>query len=395
MLAWAPYGAYWRNVRKICVVELLSSKRIQSFQPKRTRLIAKAISSLFEQGLLHHKIINMNEFFFRLSFDLLMGMIIGDKYFTEKSVVSYDEVKHAMEESVVLHGAISIGDYIPWLKPFDLQGYEKAMKKVQRKLDSYLQRIVEKHRENESNKEEDEIDFIDVLISQEKNEAICDKDAFVKATAMQMIVAGVETSVVALEWALSLLLCYPRTLKKAHEELDSKVGRNRLVLESDIEHLKYLQAIVKETLRLYPPAPLLQPHQSIEACTVGSFQIPAGTTLMINAWAIQRDEKVWKNPLEFIPERFLDEGGEREIDNIYNKENDFGMVLFGAGRRGCPGSSLAMSTLNITLSKLLQGFEFFIPNGQVIDMSEGIGVTMPRVVPLQVVIQPRLPQSLY
>ncbi|KAH9290172.1 hypothetical protein KI387_034289 [Taxus chinensis] len=318
-----------------------------------------------------------------------MGMIVGDQYFGEKSVVSYGEVKHAIEESLVLHGAISIGDYIPWLKPFDVQGYEKAMKNVQRKLDSYLQKLVEKHREIESNKEEDEMDFIDVLIAQEKNEAVSDKDAF------QMILGGTETSSVVLEWALSLLLFHPHALKKAQEELDSKIERTRVVDESDIGQLKYLQAIVKETMQLHPPIPLLAPHQSIEAYTVGGFHVPTGTTLMINAWAIQRDEKVWNNPLEFIPERFMDGGGEREIDNINNKENDFGMAPFGAGGRGCPGSSLAMCTMNITLARLLQAFQWFVPNGQMIDMNEGVGITMPRKKPLEVVVEPRLPQILY
>ncbi|KAH9312145.1 hypothetical protein KI387_027180, partial [Taxus chinensis] len=373
LLAWAPYGAYWRNVRKICVLELLSSKRIQFFRPTRTREISKAINSLFQQGLLQHNIINMNKFFFQLSFNLLMAMIIGDQYFEDKSGISYSELKHTIEESVVLHGAICIGDYIPWLKWFDLQGYEKAMKNAQRKLDTYLQRIVEKHRENQSKKEQDEMDFIDVLISEEEDEAISDKDAFVKATAMQMLLGGTETSSVVLEWALSLLLSHPHALEKAQEELDSKIGRNRVVEESDIGQLNYLQAIVKETLRLYPPAPLVVPHKSIEDCIVGGFHIPAGTTLMINVWEIHRDEKVWNKPLEFIPERFMEVGGEREIGNIYNmQECEFQMLPFGAGRRGCPGVSLAMCTMHITLARLLQGFNWFVPNGKVIDMNEGV-----------------------
>ncbi|KAH9312144.1 hypothetical protein KI387_027179, partial [Taxus chinensis] len=384
MLVWAPYGAYWRNVRKICVVELLSSKRIQFFHAKRTREISKAINSLFQQRMSHQKIIDMNDFFFQLSFNLLMGMMIDDQYFGDKSGISYSELKHMIEKSLVLHGAISIGDYIPWLKRFDLQGFQKAMKNVQLKLDSYMQRIVEKHRENGSDQEEDHMDFVDVLISEEKDEAISDKDAFVKATAMQMLLAGTETSSVAMEWALSLLLCHPDRLKNAQDELDSKIGRNRLVEESDIWQLKYLQAIVKETLRLYPPAPLLVPHQSTEACTIGGFHISAGTTLMINAWAIHREEKVWNKPLEFIPERFMDiTGGEKGIGSIYSMENEFEMVPFGAGRRGCPGVSLAMTTMHITLARLLQGFDWFVPNGQVIDMNEGVGITMPRAVPLQ------------
>ncbi|KAH9330482.1 hypothetical protein KI387_002590, partial [Taxus chinensis] len=319
-----------------------------------------------------------------------------EQYFGEKSGISYCELKHAIEESLMLHGAICIGDYIPWLKRFDLQGYEKAMKHAQRKLDTYMQIIVEKHRENESNKDEDQMDFIDVLISEEKDEAISDKDAFVKATAMIMLLGGTDTSSVALEWALSLLLSHPHALEKAQDELDSKIGRNRVVVESDIRQLNYLQAIMKETLRLHPPAPLLVPHQSTEACIVGGFHIPAGTTLIINAWVIHRDEKVWNRPLEFIPERFMEVGGgDRGIGNIYKIENEFGMIPFGAGRRGCPGYSLAMCTMHITLARLLQGFNWFAPDEKKIDMNEGVGATMPRAVPLKVIVQPRLHHGLY
>ncbi|KAH9330384.1 hypothetical protein KI387_002492, partial [Taxus chinensis] len=384
VLGWAPYGAYWRNVRQICVVELLSSKRIHFFHPKRTREISKAINSLFQQGL-DHNIINMSQFFFQLTFNLLLGMIIGDQSFGDDSTVSYAEMKRTIEESFVLHGTICIRDYIPWLKRFDLQGQEKAMKIVQRKLDCYLQRIVEKHREKNSNKDEDQLDFIDVLISEEKDEAISDKDAF------QLLLAGTDTSSVTLEWALSLLLCHPNKLKNAQDELDSIIGQKRVVEESDIGQLKYLQAIVKETLRLYPAGPLLLPHQSTEACTVGGLHIPPGTTFMMNAWAIHRDEKVWSKPLEFIPERLMEVRGERGVGNIYNMENECEMIPFGAGRRGCPGVSLAMTTMHITLARLLQGFNWSVPDGQVIDMNEGVGISMPRAVPLKVIVESRLP----
>ncbi|GLJ14495.1 hypothetical protein SUGI_0234420 [Cryptomeria japonica] len=126
------------------------------------------------------------------------------------------------------------------------------MKKVQGKINPYMQKIVEKHQENPP-EEKEEMDFIDVLILQaeENSEAIPDKDTFIKATAMNIFSAGSNTSSLSLEWALSLLILHPTIMKMAQEELDSKIGKSRLVEESDMPKLKYLQAIIKETLRLY------------------------------------------------------------------------------------------------------------------------------------------------
>ncbi|GLJ52463.1 hypothetical protein SUGI_1115920 [Cryptomeria japonica] len=394
MVAWAPYGPYWRTARKVCVVELLSAKRIQSFAPKRMQQLRKGVNSMFQQAKLQSSV-NMKRFFSTLNFKTLMSMIINEKYFGEESGVSEEIISKAIEESFVYHGCVNIGDYIPWLKWLDLQGYAKAMIKVQAEIDLFMQRILEKHREKVSKEGGEMEDFVDVLIQQadENAEAIPDKDEFIKATTGIMFSAGSDTLSVAMEWALSLLLQHPHAMRKVQEELDSKVGHNRLVEESDIPQLKYLQSIVRESLRLHPSAPLLSVHESIKDCTVGGYHIPAGTMLFVNAWAIHRDPRLWDKPLEFIPERFM----EREIDvnNIQMKADDSEIIPFGAGRRGCPGAVLAMNMVQLTLATFLHSFEWFIPAGQVIDMNEGVGLTMPRVVPLEVAVKPRLSHHLY
>ena len=205
-----------------------------------------------------------------------------------------------------------------------------------------------------------------------------------------MINAGTETSSVTVEWALSALMNRPEILRKAQEELDTHVGRERLLEESDVHKLKYLEAIVKETLRLYPAAPLLLPHESFEACTVGGYHVPAGTQLLVNAWAIHRDPALWERPTEFIPDRFVN--GSKEMDV---KGHDLELIPFGSGRRICPGMSLALIMVNHTLGRLLQSFEWFAPGGAKIDMREGLGLSMPKLVPLEAIIKPRLPLHLY
>ena len=201
---------------------------------------------------------------------------------------------------------------------------------------------------------------------------------------------GHDTTFVTLTWALSLILNNREVLEKAQDELDVQVGKHRQVDETDIKNLVYLQAIVKETMRLYPAAPLSAPRQAMEDCTVAGFHIPAGTRLMVNLWKLHRDPNIWSNPSEFQPERFL-----KEHANLDARGQDFEYVPFGSGRRMCPGISLALQVLHLTLARLLHGFEMGRVSDALIDMSEGPGITIPKETPLEVILCPRLHSSLY
>lgn len=183
-----------------------------------------------------------------------------------------------------------------------------------------------------------------------------------------------------MEWALSLLLNNPHSLLKAQAEIDSHVGPNRLIQESDLPNLPFLHSVLKETLRIYPVAPLLVPHESSEDCVVGGFDVPRGTMLLINNWAIQNDAGSWPDPAEFRPERFQATG---EV------EEGCRWLPFGAGRRGCPGEGLAMRMVGLTLGCLIQCFEWRRVGKEMVDMSEGGGLTMPRAKPLWANCRPR------
>ncbi|KAI6695294.1 hypothetical protein NL676_023004 [Syzygium grande] len=183
----------------------------------------------------------------------------------------------------------------------------------------------------------------------------------------------------------------PRVLKKAQQELDTHVGKSRHVEESDVKNLTYLQAIVKETLRLYPPAPIVGLRSTMEDCTFsGGFRIPAGTRLLFNYWKIQRDERVWSNPEEFEPERFLTTHA-----NVDVRGQNFELIPFGAGRRSCAGTSLALHTVHLTLASLLQSFEINTVSDEPVDMTEGPGLTNLKTTPLEVLLIPRLDQKVY
>lgn len=188
--------------------------------------------------------------------------------------------------------------------------------------------------------------------------------------------AGTDTSAGTIEWALSLMLNNPLILKKAQHEIASQVGYDRLIEESDLSYLPYLRCIVYETLRLYPAAPLLVPHESSKMCVVGGYTIPRGTMLLVNVWAIHNSPDYWAEPEEFRPERF--EGVEKDDEQIKYK-----FMPFGLGRRACPGEGMAMRMVGLTLGSLLQCFEWKRPGHELVDMNVKNGLSMPKAKPLR------------
>nr|CAN63328.1 hypothetical protein VITISV_012723 [Vitis vinifera] len=207
---------------------------------------------------------------------------------------------------------------------------------------------------------------------------------------MNLILAGYDTTSITLTWALSLLLNNRHALKKAQAELEIHVGKHRQVDGSDIKNLVYLQAIVKETLRLYPPGPLSVPHEAMEDCTVAGFHIQAGTRLLVNLWKLHRDPRVWLDPLEFQPERFLTNHAGLDV-----RGKNYELLPFGSGRRVCPGISFALELTHLALARLLHGFELGVVADSPVDMTEGPGLSAPKATPLEVTIVPRLPFELY
>lgn len=196
-----------------------------------------------------------------------------------------------------------------------------------------------------------------------------------------MLIAGSDTTVVTTEWALSLLVNNPDVLEKAQIEIDNHVGQDRLINESDIANLPYLRCIIAETMRLYPAGPLLVPHESSADCKVGGYFIPGGTMLIVNLWAIQNDPKLWEEPRRFVPERFEGFEGTRDGHKF---------MPFGSGRRACPGEGLAMRMMGLVLGSLLQCFNWERIGKELVDMTEGPGLTMPKLRPLVVRCQPRM-----
>uniref|UniRef100_A0A453JVH7 Cytochrome P450 81D1 n=1 Tax=Aegilops tauschii subsp. strangulata TaxID=200361 RepID=A0A453JVH7_AEGTS len=200
-----------------------------------------------------------------------------------------------------------------------------------------------------------------------------------------LLQAGTDTSSSTIEWAMALLLNNPHVLAKAKEEIDAVVGTSRLLEEHDLACLPYLRCIITETLRMYPIAPHLAPHQASSDCVVagGQYIIACGTMVLVDVYSMQRDPTMWDEPNRFIPERFevgIGEDGDKQVVR---------MMPFGMGRRKCPGEGLAWRTVGVALGLMVQCFRWERMGKEEVDMSEGSGFTMPMVVPLVAMCQPR------
>ncbi|XP_057975394.1 flavonoid-6-hydroxylase-like [Malania oleifera] len=290
-------------------------------------------------------------------------------------------------------GSFVVGDAIPFLRWLDVGGYEREMKRTAAELDRVMEEWLEEHKRKRPVTAEDGDDFIDVMLSVIDSRDVpsdYDLDVFIKSTCLALVLGGSDTSTVTLVWALCLVLNNPHILKKAQQELDAQVGRQQQLQGTHIKHLVYIQAIIKETLRLYLAAPLGAPHESIEDCTVSDHHVPAGTRLVVNLWMVHRDLQVWPDLDEFWPERLL--ATHKDVDV---RGQNFELIPFSNDRRMCPGVSFALQIVHFTLSNLLHWFEIATLDNDPVDMRECFGLTMTKATPLEVLLSPRLPSHLY
>ncbi|PNY06674.1 cytochrome p450 82a3-like protein [Trifolium pratense] len=399
MFGFTPYGPYWREIRKLTTHELLSNHRLELLKNTRVSEVDSAVRELYrlwtikgcpEGGVL----VDMKQWFGDLTQNIALKMV-GGKTYNGAGESEGRKYKEAMRDWVCLFGVFVLSDAIPFLGWLDINGHEKAMKKTAKKLDTLVEGWLEEHKKKRAlgKNGEEEQDFMDIMLNVLQDSEICgyDSDTIIKATCLNLILAGSDTIMVALIWALSLLVNHPMELKKAQDELNTHIGKDMKVEESDIKNLVYLQAIVKETVRLYPPSPIITLRSAMNDCTFScGYHIPAGTQLMVNTWKIHRDSRVWADPHDFKPERFL-----TSYKDVDVRSQNYELVPFGSGRRVCPGASLAMRVVQLTLARLLHSFNVATPSNQAVDMTESPGLTNLKATPLEVVLTPRLDTNLY
>ncbi|KAF8012398.1 hypothetical protein BT93_I0525 [Corymbia citriodora subsp. variegata] len=381
-----PYGAEWRNLRKIATIEVLSTHRLNILSCIRRDEAERLILRLARNGFGDFHRVELKTLFTELTFNVIMRMISGKRYYGEGVSVDEAEAREFREiiKQIVANGGTNYGgDFLPILNWIDYGGVKKTMARLGKRADAFIQGLVDEHKRRKGDPE-----FADSMISHllrlQESEPENYSDLMIKALVIVMLVAGTDTSSVTLEWAMANLLSNLDKLEKAQAEIDSIIGHGRLIEESDVSKLPYLQCVIFETLRLSTTAPLLLPHESSDDCTIGEYLVPCGTIVLVNAWAIHRDPELWEEPTTFKPERF--EGGN-------GKEHQKLVLPFGIGRRACPGEPLAQRVMGLTLGLLLQCFDWKRVSKEEIDMTEGKGVTMPKVMPLELMCKVRSPME--
>nr|AYV65219.1 flavonoid 3'-hydroxylase [Rosa hybrid cultivar] len=395
-LVFRPYGPRWRMFRKISSVHLFSGKALDDLKHVRQEEVGVLAHALANSG---SKVVNLAQLLNLCTVNALGRVMVGRRVFGDGSGgddPKADEFKSMVVEMMVLAGVFNIGDFIPSLEWLDLQGVASKMKKLHKRFDDFLTAIVEDHKKGTSTA--GHVDMLTTLLSLKEDadgEGGKLTDTEIKALLLNMFTAGTDTSSSTVEWAIAELIRHPHMLARAQKELDDFVGHDRLVTESDIPNLPYLQAVIKETFRLHPSTPLSLPRMAAESCAINGYHIPKGSTLLVNVWAISRDPAEWADPLEFKPERFLP-GGEKP--NVDVRGNDFEVIPFGAGRRICAGMSLGLRMVHLMTATLVHAFDWALADGltaEKLNMDEAYGLTLQRAAPLMVHPRTRLAPHAY
>ncbi|XP_016187635.2 cytochrome P450 71A1 [Arachis ipaensis] len=363
-IAFESYGEAWRQKRKICVLELLSAKKVQLLQYIKEEEVTILINKLREScmnvnnssyGNSTTNYVNLSEMIITTTNNIVSRCIFGRKY-------------------------------------YDLSGRVKRYRDTFEVLDAFFDHVIEEHKmaskedDHNNNKKKD---FVDTLLQHQKAIMVDFElgDDDVKALIMDMFLGGSDTTSSTLEWAFTELMRSPMKMKKAQDEVRRVIGNKSKLEENDINQMNYLKCVIKETLRLHPAAPLLTPRETTRKTKLQGYDIPQKTMVYVNVWAIQRDPQIWQEPDEFIPERFED-------NEVNFNGKCFQFLPFGSGRRKCPGMTFGITSVEYVLANLLCWFDWKIPNqsgvpGHALDMSETFGLTVNRKVPLY--LQPIMP----
>jgi cytochrome P450 len=443
-VAFAPYGEYWRQARRACVVHLLSARRVASFRRVREQEAAALVARV-RAGSAGAAAVGLSELLTQYANAVVSRAAFGDE--SARGLFGgggrgREQMKVVFTDFQTLIGMQPVAELLPWLGWIDtVRGLDGKIRRTFEALDALLDKVIDDHRRRRRprNGDDDGIDgdhrdFVDVLLDVNKHDeeygfqletneikaiilVLVSIHPYVTISLTQMNVqpsvssssrclwcltvavvrgqdmfaAGTDTTSAAMEWAMAELVTHPRVMSKLQDEIRAAVGSNAgsvVVGEDHLAQLDYLKAVVKETLRLHAPVALLVPREPVADAEILGYRIPARTRVVINAWAIGRDPATWDDAEEFLPERFA---GGSAVDF---RGQHFELVPFGAGRRGCPGVGLAEASIEMALASLLYHFDWEAAGGTgpaALDMTEVTGISVHIKSGLTLVAKPRLP----
>ncbi|CAA0384423.1 unnamed protein product [Arabidopsis thaliana] len=325
---------------------------------EESELLVKKISKSVDET--QNSSVDLRKVLFSFTASIICRLAFGQN-FHQCDFVDMEKVEELVLESEANLGTFAFADFFPggWL----------------------IDRISGQH--SRTGQPQDHSDIVSVMLDMINKPTKADSFKVtydhLKGVMSDIFLAGVNGGANTMIWTLTELSRHPRVMKKLQEEIRAMLGPNKeRITEEDLEKVEYLKLVMVETFRLHPPAPLLLPRLTMSDIKIQGYNIPKNTMIQINTYAIGRDPKYWKQPGEFIPERFLD-------SPIDYKGQHFELLPFGAGRRICPGMATRITMVELGLLNLLYFFDWSLPNGMTIediDMEEDGGFAIAKKVPL-------------
>ncbi|XP_043693595.1 cytochrome P450 71B37-like [Telopea speciosissima] len=381
-IAFTPYGEWWREIRKICTLELLSPKAVQSYLHVREEEIARMIDSIAKAS---SDPVDISEKILSLTDSLICRTAFGKVY--KGRGFDNGKLSEAVHDAMACLSNFSGEDFFPyfgWIID-TLTGHTARVDKAFHNLDNFFEKAIEDHLDPNRAKPERE-DIIDVLLrlKNEQSSRIRITKDHIKGVLKDVFLASVDTSSLSMVWAMTDLARHPSVMKKVQAEIRNHVGKKGKVQESDLEELHFFKAALKESWRLHPPSPLLIARETMCDCKLDGYDIPNKTRIHVNVFAVHRDSRYWKNPDDYIPERFI----ENPLD-VRGQSYEF--LPFSSGRRICPGINMGVAIVELTVANLLYSFDWQLPKGmktEDINMEESFNLTLNKKTPLILVPTP-------
>ncbi|CAN6226494.1 unnamed protein product [Urochloa humidicola] len=370
----APYGDGWRQLRRICTTELFSARRVRSFRAVREEEVRRLLRSIASAP--PEEAVNLSEMLSAYVADASVRAIVGSRFRDR------DTFLRLLERRLKIMPASSLPDLFPSSRLAMLVSpMPRMMRREREEMMAFIDTIIQDHQENRA-AGVDEEDVLDVLLRVQREDELDPPLTTdnIKAVILDVFAASSETSATTLQWIMAELMRNPRVMRKAQDEVRRVLHGQEIVTEESLSVLHYLPLVVKEALRLHPPATLIL-RECRSPCRVLGFDVPVGAMVLVNAWAIGRDPSYWDVPEEFMPERF-------ENSEIDFKGTDFEFIPFGAGRRMCPGIGFGLANIDLPLASLLYHFDWELPEGIKpgdMDMTEAMGITTRRLSHLMLV----------
>ncbi|OEL23210.1 indole-2-monooxygenase [Dichanthelium oligosanthes] len=376
-VVFAPYGERWRQSKKLVTTHLLSAKKVQFYRAAREDEVELVINKIRDAAVASATV-DMSEVLSKFTNDMVCRAVAGRSFRLEGRDRVFREL---IDQTFAVLGGFNLENFYPGLAKAAggvlMWPARRRAERLRDRWDELLDKLIDKHMsevagipagiESGGGEDQHDSDFIHVLLSVQEEYGL----------TRDSIKAGTDTTYLVLEFIMAELMLHQDVMAKLQDEVRNIIPKGQIFISEDnLVGMAYLKAVIKETLRLHPPVPLLLPHLSQEDCIIDSYTIPGGMSVLVNAWAINREPNVWDAADEFMPERFVHMG---DIGGVDFRGMDFQFLPFGSGRRICPGINFALTSIEIMLANLMFHFDWELPRGvDTVDMAEVFGLTVSR-----------------